>query len=58
MLSFNQAPLLESRDVLGNRGLRLHAEATRDLSIGRFVTMLGEKACDVIENLFLTLRAG
>jgi hypothetical protein len=43
--------------MLGDRRFGTHAKAAGDLSVGRFVTVLGEEARDVIKNFFLSLSA-
>ena len=43
--------------MLGDRRFRADAEMSRDLCVRRFVSVVSEKASDVVEDLFLTLGA-
>src|SRR5207302_3994110 len=43
--------------MFGDRGFGTDTEVTGDLSIRRFVSVLREKAGDVIENFFLALSS-
>ena len=43
--------------MFGDRGFRVDAEVPRDLSVRWFVTVLCEKAGNVVEDFFLALRS-
>src|SRR5205085_10809870 len=55
VVAFDQPTLFQCRDMFRNRRLRANSKVARNLSIRRFVSVLREKASDVIENFFLSL---
>src|SRR6185503_6964128 len=57
MFTDQQTATFECCDVLCDSCARLHSKLSCDLCVGRYVTVAFEKAGDVIENLFLSLRS-
>ena len=54
--AFYQTALFSAEDMFGDGSLGTDTEVARDLSVGWFVSVLREKASDVIEDFFLALR--
>ena len=57
MFAFDQAALLQRGNVFRDRRFRTDSEVAGDLRVRGFVTMLREKASNVIEDFFLALSS-